>query len=119
LALGRAPALAVENAPENAWEVAMATYVTLFNFTEQGARGIKDTIKRTEAAKAAAEKAGMKIKDVLWLQGRYDFMAIVESNDEIAAAAFAVGTIKLGNVRGETMRAFTAAEMEKILDKVP
>jgi uncharacterized protein with GYD domain len=96
----------------------MATYVTLFNFTEQGLRSIKDTVRRTEAARAAAEKAGLKIKDVLWLQGQYDLMAIIESNDETATAAFALGTLKLGNVRGETLRAFTAAEMEKILENV-
>jgi len=27
----------------------MAAYVTLFNFTEQGLRNIKDTVKRMEA----------------------------------------------------------------------
>ena len=27
----------------------MATYVTLYNFTEQGLRNIKDTVKRAEA----------------------------------------------------------------------
>ena len=30
---------------------AMATYVHLFNFTEQGLRNIKDTVKRAEALK--------------------------------------------------------------------
>jgi len=29
----------------------LATYVTLYNFTDQGLRNIKDTVKRTEAAK--------------------------------------------------------------------
>jgi uncharacterized protein with GYD domain len=28
----------------------MATYVTLYNFTDQGLKTIKDTVKRTEAA---------------------------------------------------------------------
>lgn len=54
----------------------MTTYVTLYNFTEQGLRTIKDTTNRTEAAKKAAEKAGMKIKEVLWLQGQYDSLVI-------------------------------------------
>ena len=31
----------------------MATYVTLYNFTDQGLKNIKDTVKRTEAAKNA------------------------------------------------------------------
>jgi uncharacterized protein with GYD domain len=52
------------------------------------------------------------------LQGEYDFMAISETNDEIAAAAFNLNTAKQGNVHTLTLRAFTVAEMEKILDKV-
>jgi uncharacterized protein with GYD domain len=99
-------------------ENTMATYVTLFNFTEKGAREIKDTLKRVEAAKAAAKQFGVTIKEVLWLQGQYDLVAITEVTDEIAAAALTLNTIKLGNSRTQTMRAFTAAEMAKILEKV-
>jgi len=96
----------------------MATYVTLYNFTEQGIRTIKDSVKRVEAAKKAASQIGMTVKEVLWLQGQYDIVVISESSDEIATNAFALSTLKLGNVRGQTLRAFTAAEMEKILEKV-
>ncbi len=96
----------------------MATYVTLFKFTEQGLRNIKDTVKRTEAAKKAAADMGIKVKEVLWLEGEYDIVAISESSDEIASAAFRLSTAKLGNAQSRTMRAFTAAEMEKILAKV-
>ena len=96
----------------------MATYVTLYNFTEQGLRTIKDTVKRVEAAKKAAAKTGATVKEVLWLQGQYDMVVISESSDEVTATAFGLNTIKLGNVRGQTLRAFTAAEMEKILEKV-
>ena len=96
----------------------MATYVTLYNWTEQGIRDVKGSIKRVESAKQAAAKAGLNIKEVLWLQGPYDILVISEASDEIATAAFALGTIKLGNVHGQTMRAFTAEEMAKILDKV-
>jgi len=42
----------------------MATYITLCNFTEKGAREIKDTLKRTEAAKGAAKQFGATIKEV-------------------------------------------------------
>lgn len=96
----------------------MATYITLCNFTEKGAHDIKDTLKRTEAAKAAAKQFGATIKEVLWLQGQYDLIVIFEATDEIAMTAFLLNTIKAGNIRGQTLRAFTAAEMEKILAKV-
>jgi uncharacterized protein with GYD domain len=96
----------------------MATYVTLFNFTDKGVREIKDTLKRTEAAKAAAKQFGATIKEVLWLQGKYDLAVIIEASDEIAVTALLLNTIKAGNVRGQTMRAFTAGEMAKVLEKV-
>lgn len=92
--------------------------MTLFNFTEKGAREIKDTVKRVEAAKAAAKQFGVTIKEILWVQGQYDLVAITEAADEIAAAALTLNTIKLGNSRVQAMRAFTAAEMAKILEKV-
>jgi uncharacterized protein with GYD domain len=75
-------------------------------------------LKRVEAAKAAAKQFGVTIKEILWLQGQYDLVAITEVTDEIAAAALTLNTIKLGNSRTQTMRAFTAAEMAKILEKV-
>lgn len=96
----------------------MATYVTLYNFTEQGTRDIKDTVKRAEAAKKVAKKFGVTIKEVLWTQGQCDLVVISEGSDETSANALLLTTLKLGNVRGATMRAFTAAEMEGILRKV-
>jgi len=96
----------------------MATFVTLYNFTEQGLKTIKDTVKRTEAAKKAAAAQGMNVKEVLWVQGQYDLVVISEASDETKSSAFALSTMKLGNVRGQTLRAFTAAEMEKILEHV-
>lgn len=97
----------------------MPTYVTLYKLTEQGMRTIADTTKRVEAASKAAAKAGITVKDVYWLQGEHDLVVISEAPDEITATAFQLGVVKLGNVRGQTMRAFASAEMEKILAKVP
>jgi uncharacterized protein with GYD domain len=92
--------------------------VTLYNFTDQGIKNIKDTVKRAEAAKKAAHAFGATIKEVLWTQGQYDIIVISEGSDELAGNAFTLNTLKQGNVRGQTLRAFTAAEMEKILEQV-
>jgi uncharacterized protein with GYD domain len=96
----------------------MATYVTLYNFTDQGLKNIKDTVKRVEAAKKAAATIGATIKEFVWTQGQFDMIAITEVSDEVAASAFTLNTLKQGNVRAQTMRAFTAAEMAKILEHV-
>jgi uncharacterized protein with GYD domain len=67
---------------------AMATYVTLYKYTAQGIQNIKDAPKRVDTNVKAAEKFGMKIREVLWLQGEYDFMVVAEASDEEAATAF-------------------------------
>jgi uncharacterized protein with GYD domain len=96
----------------------MATYVTLMNFTAQGLSAIKDTAKRAESAKKAAREAGATIKEVLWTQGQYDIVLISEAPDDATATALALNAAKQGYVHTQTLRAFTAAEMEKILEKV-
>ena len=96
----------------------MATFVILYKYTEQGIRNIKDAPKRVEAAKKAAAEAGMTVRETLWLQGEYDFMAIAEAPDEAVLTAFNLNVLKLGNVTTQTLRAFTVAEMTKILEHV-
>jgi len=96
----------------------MPTFVVLGHFTDQGIRNIKDTTKRAEAFRAAAKAHGVTVKELFWTQGKYDLVTIVEGPDETAIAALGLNAAKLGNIRSQTLRAFNAAEMEKILEKV-
>ena len=96
----------------------MATYVVLSTFTEQGIASIKQTTKRADAARAAAKEVGVNMRDILWTQGQYDVVSIIEAPDETAVAAFGLSLAGAGNVRSQTLRAFTKDEMEKILAKV-
>jgi len=96
----------------------MALYVTLSNFTDQGVKAIKDTPKRAEAFKQLAEKNGVKVHTILWTLGQYDVVTIVEADDDIAATALALSIAALGNVRGQTLKAFEVADMAKIVAKM-
>jgi len=96
----------------------MATYVSLVNFTEKGLHEVKDTVKRAEAFKALAKKLGANVKEIVWTQGAYDLVTIIDAPDAATASALMLSVSKLGNVRGQTLHGFTAAEMEKIIDKV-
>jgi uncharacterized protein with GYD domain len=96
----------------------MPTYVTLGNYTHQGITNVKDTAKRADAFKAAAKKAGCMVKEIYWTQGQYDTVMILDAPDEASATAALMSLGKLGNVRTQTLRAFTAAELAPILDKV-
>ena len=96
----------------------MTTYIMLVNFTDQGIRGIKDTIKRADAFKEIAKASDIAVKDILWTLGRYDIVATVEAADDMAVTAMGLKLGKGGNVRTETLRAFNQTEMTKILGKV-
>jgi uncharacterized protein with GYD domain len=96
----------------------MATYIVLINFTDQGIRNVKDTIKRAEAFKEMAGKFGIGVKDLCWTLGQYDVVATIEGPDDLSATAFNLALSAMGNVRTQTMRAFGAAEMKQILDKI-
>src|SRR5262249_33671974 len=96
----------------------MALYVTLSSFTDQGIKAIKDTPKRAEAFKQLAEKNGVKVHSILWTLGQYDVVTILEADDDIAVTAVGLSIGALGNVRGQTLKAFNAADMAKIIAKM-
>ena len=96
----------------------MPTYVVLSNFTEQGIRNIKETPKRADAFKALAKHHGCTVKEILWTHGHYDVVTIIDAPDEASASALGLSVAKLGNIRSHTLRAFSAEEIGKILDKV-
>jgi uncharacterized protein with GYD domain len=96
----------------------MARYVSLIQFTDQGIRDIKDTIKRGDAAMAEAEKMGMKIIDEFWTMGAYDVVVVVDAPNDETVSAFMLKIGSLGNVKSHTMRAFRREEMEGILAKI-
>jgi uncharacterized protein with GYD domain len=96
----------------------MATYIMLANFTEQGIRNVKDSVKRAEAFKELAKGAGVTVKDLYWTLGQYDIVAIADAPDEMTVTALGLTLGKSGNVRTQTLRAFSATDMTKILAKV-
>jgi uncharacterized protein with GYD domain len=96
----------------------MPTYILLGKFTDQGIRNVKDTAKRAEAVRALAKKAKVTVKDMYWTLGKYDVVAILDAPDEATVAALGLGIGASGNVRMQTVRAFTEAEIGPILGKV-
>ena len=96
----------------------MATYVVLARFSDQGIRGVKDLPKRADAFKALAKKTGANVKELYWTLGSHDVVGIVEAPDAETITALGLSVGKLGNVRTETLRAFSEAEMAAILKKV-
>jgi uncharacterized protein with GYD domain len=96
----------------------MATYIALSSFTDQGIRGVKDTTKRAEAVAKAAKKFGVKMTQIYWTVGNFDLVIVLESPDDASATAFMLSVGASGNVRTQTLRAFSKSEMNGILAKL-
>ena len=97
----------------------MPHYIILFKFTEQGIRNIKELQKRAQAFKTAVEKAGGKFVSDSFLYltlGKYDTASIIEAPNDEAIIRAILDTASLGNVRCETLKAFTIDEAAKIIE---
>ena len=93
----------------------MPNYVVLYRFTEQGRKSVKDTVKRAAEVRKQNEARGFKVLGHYWTQGRYDLVAVVDAPSEEAMVAGLFGIAETGNVSSETLRAYTAEEMQRIL----
>lgn len=93
----------------------MPAYATLFRFTKQGMGIVKELPARVQALRKQAEASGGRIVGIWFTQGQYDGVIIWEAPDEDAATRAILQVGMNGNFRTETMRAFSEADMERIL----
>jgi uncharacterized protein with GYD domain len=96
----------------------MPKYVILTNWTDQGAKNVKDTVSRYHAARQLAESKGGTFDTFLWTIGPYDMVAVTEVPDDETGAAINLALAAGGNVRTLTMRAFTEDEMAGIVEQL-
>ena len=92
----------------------MKTYIILLNYTEHGMKTIKESPSRLDAARKAAEAMGGKLKEWYLVMGQYDAVVVAEApNDEVVTKLMlTIGA--LGNVRTQTLSAFTEGEYRKL-----
>ena len=96
----------------------MAKYVLLLRFTQQGAQNIKDGPARLEAAKETLQGLGAELQDFYLTLGEYDAVVVVEARDDKTLAKASLAISSLGNVRIETLRAFTEEEYGEIVGAI-
>jgi len=96
----------------------MPTYIVLYRFTDEGAKHIRSTVERAGQVQQENEQKGFRVNGLYWTQGQYDMVAVVEAPDEQSMLAGLFNIATAGNVRSETLRAFTAAELAPALQKM-
>jgi uncharacterized protein with GYD domain len=96
----------------------MPKYVVLYKFTPEGAKTIRDSVKRAGLVRQQNAAIGFKIGDVFWTQGPYDMVAVVDAPSEESMMGAMMNVVSAGNAMSTTMRAFDATEMSRILATV-
>jgi uncharacterized protein with GYD domain len=99
-------------------EDAVPAYVMLANWTDQGARLVKDSPKRLDAAKKALVEMGGEFKSLYMTMGDYDVIVIYEAPDDAVAARFTLLLAQMGSVRTRTLKAFPEAAYREIINSL-
>jgi uncharacterized protein with GYD domain len=93
-------------------------FVSTVNFTEQGLRDIKASPKRAESFKSIAEEMGVSVKELLWTQGPFDGLIVLDAPDDETVAALLLRLSAFGNVTTQTAQAFNTSQMQAIIDRI-
>jgi uncharacterized protein with GYD domain len=96
----------------------MVSYVVLANFTDQGIRTIKNSPQRAGQVAEMAKTFGCEMKEIYWTLGEYDIVTVINAADEQSFTAFGFALGSLGNVRTQTLRAFTKDEISSIIGRL-
>ena len=95
----------------------MPRYILLISWTDQGIRNVKETARRAEAARKAAEKLGGNL-ELYYTLGEYDMVGIGEAPSDEAEMQLLLQIGALGNVRTKTLKAWTESEAAKVVAKL-
>ncbi|MFB9979861.1 GYD domain-containing protein [Mesorhizobium newzealandense] len=93
----------------------MTSYIVLMNWTEQGARNVRDSPKRLDAARKQLGDMGGSFKAFYLTMGEYDMVAVLEAPDDAVLARFSLMLAASGNIRTRTLKAFPEFAYREII----
>lgn len=96
----------------------MTTYIMLLNWTEQGAKNVRDSPKRLDAARKQLGEMGGSFKAFYLTMGEYDMVAVVEAPDDAVLARFALMLATGGNLKSRTLKAFPEFAYREIISSL-
>jgi uncharacterized protein with GYD domain len=97
----------------------MPTYLIQSQWTDQGIRNVKESAKRLEAGKKKLKEMGGEIKAFYLTTGPYDMLAVVNVPNDAILAAHLLWLGSQGNLRTQTVKAFTEDEFRTIVGELP
>jgi len=97
----------------------MPTFMCFLNWTDQGAKAVKDAPMRYEATKALVARMGGRLVCAYVTTGQYDVVLVVEMPNGDAMTQLSIAITSSGNARTTTVRAFAPEEFGKLASEAP
>jgi len=96
----------------------MPTYLIQSQWTDQGIRNVKESAKRLDLGKKKLKEMGGEIKAFYLTTGSYDMLAVVDVPNDATLAAHLLWLGSQGNLRTQTVKAFTEDEFRTIVGEL-
>lgn len=96
----------------------MANFMMLGHYTDKGMNSIQDSAERIKRFKDLCETEGAKLISYYMLMGKYDVACVIEAPNADIVAKIALVLGQKGNVRTETMCAFTEKDQINMVSKL-
>jgi len=97
----------------------MPTYISLWNYTQQGIENIDDAPDRLDDAHELIESVGGEVKEIYLTMGEYDVVSITEFPDDDAAAKATLRIGQAGAVGSNTLKAWPEDGYRELIANLP
>ncbi len=88
----------------------MAKYIVISNLTDEGARTLKKNPGRVKEVNEELKEMGVNVLDQYAVFGNFDFLTIVEADDELMIARAVVEIASRGGIKTATYSAIPVNE---------
>jgi len=88
----------------------MTIYIIISNLTDEGAKTLKKNPGRVKEVNAELKDMGVKVLDQYAVLGNFDFLTIVEADDEATVGKAIVEILSRGSIKTATYKAIPIDE---------
>jgi uncharacterized protein with GYD domain len=93
----------------------MSRYIIISNLTDEGAKTLKKNPVRVKEVNTELKNMGVNVLDQYAVLGNFDFLTIVEADDETTIARAIVEIASRGSIKTVTFQAIPIDEFVKSL----
>lgn len=94
----------------------MARYIIMSTLTDEGAKTLKKNPGRVKEVNAELKEMGIEVLDQYVVLGNFDFLTVVEADDENTIFKAVVELLSRGSIRTATYRAIPVNEFIDALE---